>query len=641
MDSPRNDSDDEPFFHLANPPSALSRDRPAFEFREDALPIDDFQPSRRNGSLTARSSSSNWLDDTSLSRRHRSSPVSGVGSTVYLTGELSSSRKELDMDSYNSVIVSAVERTMKNYADNILRVLEGMSGRLSKLESVTHNLEHSVASLKISVDEYHDEADGRLRALNNRVVEMHRAVQILRDKQDIVEVHAELAKLQSSHNEGSVGKSNALSSAANDTADPVQTPKHHQQQLTAHVANALPATYPSQLQLPSSHQQEPQAPNDSVVQQIQPSLSSSLNTTPQQYFSVQGESQQALGQMQQPLPALQQTHQPLPQSAQAQPQQIQAQAQHVQTRLVQQHSLQPQHMQSQQNMQQQAQVLQSLPQQGGMHQLQPHSQVQLLAQVPKSQPQLEHGQFQVVPQQMQMQQPLPQHGSSQQSLQQPHSAHSTPMHLAGQQIPAQISVQQPQVQQSPSGHVQVPFQQFSHQNENQSYSHLPQGALVQAPYGQGGYVAESSYGAANISSSQQQLSSNSSQRPIQLAPQNYGSPSRNSLPSTPTQPSYDANVAGNYNAPINWNAQSTAVIPNMQSRLPVAQPVLGGNLPPNKSPLDEVVDKVVAMGFSREQVRTVIRSLTERGQSVDMNVVLDILMNGSRENQGERVWQGR
>lgn len=172
MDSPRNDSDDEPFFHLANPPSALSRDRPAFEFREDALPIDDFQPSRRNGSLTARSSSSNWLDDTSLSRRHRSSPVSGVGSTVYLTGELSSSRKELDMDSYNSVIVSAVERTMKNYADNILRVLEGMSGRLSKLESVTHNLEHSVASLKISVDEYHDEADGRLRALNNRVVEV-------------------------------------------------------------------------------------------------------------------------------------------------------------------------------------------------------------------------------------------------------------------------------------------------------------------------------------------------------------------------------------------------------------------------------------------------------------------------------------
>lgn len=83
------------------------------------------------------------------------------------------------------------------------------------------------------------------------------------------------------------------------------------------------------------------------------------------------------------------------------------------------------------------------------------------------------------------------------------------------------------------------------------------------------------------------------------------------------------------------------MIPNMQSRLPVAQPVLGGNLPPNKSPLDEVVDKVVAMGFSREQVRTVIRSLTERGQSVDMNVVLDILMNGSRENQGERVWQGR
>ena len=68
--------------------------------------------------------------------------------------------------------MSAVERTIKKYADNILKFLEGMSGRLSQLESVTHVLEHSVTSLKASVDEYHAEADVKLRSLNDHIREV-------------------------------------------------------------------------------------------------------------------------------------------------------------------------------------------------------------------------------------------------------------------------------------------------------------------------------------------------------------------------------------------------------------------------------------------------------------------------------------
>ena len=48
----------------------------------------------------------------------------------------------------------------------------------------------------------------------------------------------------------------------------------------------------------------------------------------------------------------------------------------------------------------------------------------------------------------------------------------------------------------------------------------------------------------------------------------------------------------------------------------------------NKVPIDDVVDKVTTMGFPRDQVRATVRRLTENGQSVDLNVVLDKLMNG-------------
>lgn len=47
----------------------------------------------------------------------------------------------------------------------------------------------------------------------------------------------------------------------------------------------------------------------------------------------------------------------------------------------------------------------------------------------------------------------------------------------------------------------------------------------------------------------------------------------------------------------------------------------------SRLPMEKVVDDVAAMGFSKEQVRGVVKKLTENGQSVDLNVILDRLMN--------------
>lgn len=57
----------------------------------------------------------------------------------------------------------------------------------------------------------------------------------------------------------------------------------------------------------------------------------------------------------------------------------------------------------------------------------------------------------------------------------------------------------------------------------------------------------------------------------------------------------------------------------------------------DRIPTDDVVDNVVAMGFRRDVVRATVRKLTETGQSVDLNMVLDVLMNnGAAEPQSGR-----
>lgn len=60
----------------------------------------------------------------------------------------------------------------------------------------------------------------------------------------------------------------------------------------------------------------------------------------------------------------------------------------------------------------------------------------------------------------------------------------------------------------------------------------------------------------------------------------------------------------------------------------------------NKVPIDDVIDRVTSMGFPRDHVRATVRKLTDNGQAVDLNVVLDKLMNDG-DVQPPRGWFGR
>lgn len=58
---------------------------------------------------------------------------------------------------------------------------------------------------------------------------------------------------------------------------------------------------------------------------------------------------------------------------------------------------------------------------------------------------------------------------------------------------------------------------------------------------------------------------------------------------------------------------------------PGAPPTLSSS----RVPVDKVVEDVAAMGFSRGDVRGVVKDLLDEGRQVDLNVVLDKLMNGA------------
>lgn len=98
-----------------------------------------------------------------------------------------------------STAVIAVEQTMKKYADNLLRVLESMSGRLSQLESSAYTLNHSMEDLKLSLANNHGKFDSNVRSLSNHLTEVQKTVQVLWDKHEIYEARAALIKLQSSN----------------------------------------------------------------------------------------------------------------------------------------------------------------------------------------------------------------------------------------------------------------------------------------------------------------------------------------------------------------------------------------------------------------------------------------------------------
>ncbi|EXC25515.1 hypothetical protein L484_009824 [Morus notabilis] len=99
-------------------------------------------------------------------------------------------------DSFNQDVISAVEKSMKRNADNLMRFLEGISSRLSQLELYCYNLDKSIGEMRSDLIRDHGEADSKLKAIDKHLQEVHRSIQILRDKQELADTQKELAKLQ-------------------------------------------------------------------------------------------------------------------------------------------------------------------------------------------------------------------------------------------------------------------------------------------------------------------------------------------------------------------------------------------------------------------------------------------------------------
>ncbi|PSS35240.1 Pollen-specific leucine-rich repeat extensin-like protein [Actinidia chinensis var. chinensis] len=440
-----------------------------------------------------------------------------VGSKNYSsldTAEHAKNILEKDRNADDAALVSEIDKTMKKHADNILHALEGVSARISQLESRTRHLENSVDDLKISAGNNHGSTDGQLRQLENILREVQAGVRFITDKQEMI------TKIEPQSETQKILRSENLQQSA-----PAPQQSHQQFPLptiqppsTLSPPNAFPTA--SQQNLPPSVQLPNQFPPNPI-----PSM-------PQRehYFPPPGQSPEPVNQHFQ-LPPPQQSLPPLP-AAPPPPQ----------------------------------------------HQPPPHPQYSQPPPPPQNQPSLSAVYI-----------PQPQTSLGHHPEERPYAP--------PQNYPP--SLHQPP--HSPTGN--PPSQHFygSHMFEPPSSSPNPGFPLSYGP--SSGTNELHSYSG---SMKQQQLSS--------AAAQGSGS----AYPQLPT----------------------ARILPQA---LPTASGVGGGSgsvgSGNNRVPIDDVVDKLSTMGFTKDQVRATVRKLIDNGQSVDLNVVLDKLNDG--EGQPQRHWYGR
>ncbi|KAJ6850948.1 mediator of RNA polymerase II transcription subunit 15-like [Iris pallida] len=196
-------------------------------------------------------------------------------------------------------VISAVEKCMKKYADNLLRHLEGISGRLSQLEVYCYKLERSIGEFRADMIRDNSEADAKLKSLEKHLQEVHRSIQILRDKQELTETQKELSKLQFTTKE---------------SASPPQPQKNEE------------VNVPSSVSEPKRHDDMPEIPNQHLALALPHQIAAATPPTrvpDQNQLSMQQQQQQ----QQQPTPpflSMQQEHYMLNRMPPYNPQQTQA-----------------------------------------------------------------------------------------------------------------------------------------------------------------------------------------------------------------------------------------------------------------------------------------------------------------------------
>ncbi|XP_057983861.1 extensin [Malania oleifera] len=510
--------------------------------KDEILPNYDFQPIRPLGSslpsnLDANSAGGSRAWNSTDSMNH-TTHIRNYGSLDSI--ETAKIVLEKDRNVNDTSIVSEIDRAMKKHADNLLHVLEGVSARLSQLETRSRHLENSVDDLKVSVGNNHGNTDGRMRQLENILREVQTGVEVLRDKQEIVEAQLQLSKLQ-------VSKAEQQSETPNTVhMDPVQQPASApQQQSHQHISTPVllsqshPALAPPNTALPPLSQQNhpPAIPLPNQFPQSQ------IVSIPQRepYYPPPAQTQETPNQQYAPPPA--QQPQPPPPAL-------------------------------------------------------PHQQYQPAPHPPYSQPPQQHPSLAPV-NPSQVQPSLVHHPEETPYIPSPPnyppSLRQPPSHPSSGAPPSQ------QFYGAPPSHMYEPPSSRASSGFSTAYGGPP--SIPSEPYSFSG--SPSQYGSTAM-------------KPPQISSPSVAQSGGSGYPQLPT----------------------ARVLPQA---LPTASGVGGGSGPAgtgNRVPIDDVVDKVTSMGFPREHVRATVRKLTDNGQSVDLNVVLDKLMNDG-EVQPPKGWFGR
>lgn len=460
-------------------------------------------------------------------------------------------------DSLHQEMISTVEKTMKKYADNLMRFLEGISSRLSQLELYCYNLDKSIGEMRSDLIRDNGEAESKLKSLDKHLQEVHRSVQILRDKQELAETQKELAKLQLAQKESaSTSPTKQSEEKASLTSEP-NTIDNISDQHNNQLALALPHQVVQHQQSVAPHTH---THNQSLPQNV---------TQPQSYYV--------------PPPI---TTTQLPNPAPAQPQLSQGQylPSDAQYRALQ---MQPQVNQT-------PQVNPSFPQQFSQHwsqqQVPPSAQqhqirpqpTAVYPAYPLSQP-TNPSPAETLPSSMSMQ-------VSFAGMPQPVRAESIPYGYGGPTRPPQPQPQpqpQPPQPQLPPQHMKATFG-----------SQVGDGYSVSGPMS-GGYM----------------MYDNESGRAHHPPPQQ---------PSPHFQQGF-----------MSLQNQQPPGGPNILVRNP-SPPQFVRNHPYN-----DVIEKLVSMGFRGDHVASVIQRMEESGQAVDFNAVLDRLnVHSSSVGSSQRAWSG-
>ncbi|KAL1205993.1 hypothetical protein V5N11_018068 [Cardamine amara subsp. amara] len=229
--------------------------------KEPIFPSYDFQPIRPNTSVGLSHSAldlAGSVNSTAARVWAASDPKPVSTSSARSYGSMDSLEPsklfaEKDRNAPELAIISAIDRTMKTHADNLLHVMEGVSARLTQLETRTRNLENLVDDVKVSVGNSHGNTDGKMRHLENILLEVQSGVQLLKDKQEIFEAQVQLSKLQVSKPPGSAAAPSSLTQQGLPPPQFIQPP-------TSQHSLPPPSSQLSQLPSQFSPQQEPYFP---------------------------------------------------------------------------------------------------------------------------------------------------------------------------------------------------------------------------------------------------------------------------------------------------------------------------------------------------------------------------------------------